>query len=148
MRKLVIFSFWLGQMTERPKVHDWKSCVPPKGTVGSNPTLSAIFKALSIVSFFYGWGGCCFKSVLSCFADWKSCVPQKGDLRVWIPLKSAIFEPLFVGLFFMVVVGYLSLWGRLVMENFLDKIKIKNKGKKKMLTPTNAFKHIVKSMLP
>ena len=29
-------------MTERPKVHDWKSCVPPKGTVGSNPTLSAI----------------------------------------------------------------------------------------------------------
>ena len=43
MRKLVIFSFWLGQMTERPKVHDWKSCVPPKGTVGSNPTLSAIF---------------------------------------------------------------------------------------------------------
>lgn len=33
-----------GQMTERPKVHDWKSCVPPKGTVGSNPTLSAITK--------------------------------------------------------------------------------------------------------
>jgi hypothetical protein len=29
-----------GEMTERPKVHDWKSCVP-KGTVGSNPTLSA-----------------------------------------------------------------------------------------------------------
>ena len=29
-----------GEMTEWPKVHDWKSCVP-KGTVGSNPTLSA-----------------------------------------------------------------------------------------------------------
>lgn len=31
---------------------------------------------------------------------------------------------------------------------FLDKIKIKNKGKKKMLTPTKAIKHIAKSMLP
>ena len=30
-----------GQVTEWSKVHDWKSCVP-KGTVGSNPTLSAI----------------------------------------------------------------------------------------------------------
>ena len=27
-------------MTERPKVHDWKSCVPLKGTEGSNPSLS------------------------------------------------------------------------------------------------------------
>ena len=24
-----------------PKEHDWKSCIPPKGIVGSNPTLSA-----------------------------------------------------------------------------------------------------------
>ncbi len=41
-------------MTERPKVHDWKSCVPPKGTVGSNPTLSAIYlkRRLKIASFF------------------------------------------------------------------------------------------------
>ena len=31
-----------GEMTEWTKVHDWKSCVP-QGTVGSNPTLSAIF---------------------------------------------------------------------------------------------------------
>ncbi len=29
-----------GEMTEWPKVHDWKSCVP-KGTEGSNPSLSA-----------------------------------------------------------------------------------------------------------
>ncbi len=28
-------------MTERLKVHDWKSCVPRKGTAGSNPALSA-----------------------------------------------------------------------------------------------------------
>ena len=28
-------------MAEWSKAHDWKSCVPPKGTVGSNPTLSA-----------------------------------------------------------------------------------------------------------
>lgn len=28
-------------MSEGPKEHDWKSCVPHKGTVGSNPTLSA-----------------------------------------------------------------------------------------------------------
>ena len=27
-------------MTERPKVHDWKSCVP-QGTGGSNPPFSA-----------------------------------------------------------------------------------------------------------
>ncbi len=30
-----------GEVTERPKVHDWKSCVL-KGTGGSNPPLSAI----------------------------------------------------------------------------------------------------------
>ncbi len=29
-----------GEVTERSKVHDWKSCVP-KGTEGSNPSLSA-----------------------------------------------------------------------------------------------------------
>ena len=29
-----------GEVTERPKVHDWKSCVL-KGTEGSNPSLSA-----------------------------------------------------------------------------------------------------------
>ena len=28
----------------RLKVHDWKSCVPQKGTGGSNPPLSAIYK--------------------------------------------------------------------------------------------------------
>ena len=30
-------------MAERPKAHDWKSCVPRKGTEGSNPSLCAIF---------------------------------------------------------------------------------------------------------
>ena len=30
-----------GEVTEWPKVHDWKSCVS-KGTEGSNPSLSAI----------------------------------------------------------------------------------------------------------
>jgi hypothetical protein len=29
-----------GEVTERPKVHDWKSCVV-KATGGSNPPLSA-----------------------------------------------------------------------------------------------------------
>ncbi len=29
-------------MTERPKVHDWKSCVHSHCTEGSNPSLSAI----------------------------------------------------------------------------------------------------------
>ena len=29
-------------MAERPKAHDWKSCVPRKGTEGSNPSLCAI----------------------------------------------------------------------------------------------------------
>ena len=40
-------------MAEWSKAHDWKSCVPPKGTVGSNPTLSAIYKkALQKQGFF------------------------------------------------------------------------------------------------
>jgi hypothetical protein len=31
----------LGEVAERLKAHDWKSCVPQKGTEGSNPSLSA-----------------------------------------------------------------------------------------------------------
>jgi hypothetical protein len=31
----------LGEVTERLKVHDWKSCVLQKSTGGSNPPLSA-----------------------------------------------------------------------------------------------------------
>ena len=31
-------------MAEWSKAHDWKSCVPPKGTVSSNLTLSAILR--------------------------------------------------------------------------------------------------------
>jgi hypothetical protein len=31
-----------GEVTEWPKVYDWKSYVPQKGTAGSNPALSAI----------------------------------------------------------------------------------------------------------
>ena len=31
-------------MAEWSKAHDWKSCVPPKGTEGSNPSLSANMK--------------------------------------------------------------------------------------------------------
>ncbi len=31
-------------MSERPKEHDWKSCVPRKGTEGSNPSLCAKIK--------------------------------------------------------------------------------------------------------
>lgn len=38
-----------GEMSERPKEHDWKSCVPPQsGTEGSNPSLSAIEKKIEI----------------------------------------------------------------------------------------------------
>ena len=34
-----------GEMPERPKGHDWKSCVPTKiGTEGSNPSLSATLR--------------------------------------------------------------------------------------------------------
>lgn len=33
-------------MSERPKEHDWKSCVPRKGTEGSNPSLCATKKGL------------------------------------------------------------------------------------------------------
>lgn len=39
-------------------MHDWKSCVPPKGTVGSNPTLSAILiKKTLVYSVFFVSGG-------------------------------------------------------------------------------------------
>jgi hypothetical protein len=37
-----VFCPTCGEVTERPKVHDWKSCVP-QGTEGSNPSLSASF---------------------------------------------------------------------------------------------------------
>ena len=33
-----------GEVTERLKVHDWKSCVLQKSTGGSNPPLSATVK--------------------------------------------------------------------------------------------------------
>ena len=36
-----------GEMTERPKVYDWKSYVPRKGTEGSNPSLS-VFRAIFV----------------------------------------------------------------------------------------------------
>jgi hypothetical protein len=35
-----------GEMAERLKAHDWKSCVPQKGTEGSNPSLSAIIASV------------------------------------------------------------------------------------------------------
>ena len=42
-------------MSERPKEHDWKSCVPRKGTEGSNPSLCATKKGLPRgQSFFCG----------------------------------------------------------------------------------------------
>jgi hypothetical protein len=47
-----------GEMTERPKVHDWKSCVP-QGTEGSNPSLSAgidYARALQYARVSYGSG--------------------------------------------------------------------------------------------
>jgi hypothetical protein len=33
-----------GEVAERLKAHDWKSCVPQKGTEGSNPSLSAMIQ--------------------------------------------------------------------------------------------------------
>ena len=40
-----------GEVTEWSKVHDWKSCVPQKGTVGSNPTLSAVSRVMMRFSY-------------------------------------------------------------------------------------------------
>jgi hypothetical protein len=37
-----------GEMTERSKVRAWRARVPQKGTVGSNPTLSAIIYRVSL----------------------------------------------------------------------------------------------------
>ncbi len=44
-------------MTEWPKVHDWNSCVLQKGTVGSNPTLSAVVSSTSICETRQAWKG-------------------------------------------------------------------------------------------
>ena len=37
-----------GEMAERSKVHDWKSCVGLSPTEGSNPSLSAIFRQIRV----------------------------------------------------------------------------------------------------
>ena len=39
--KSVCEKYVFAEMSERPKEHDWKSCVPRKGTEGSNPSLCA-----------------------------------------------------------------------------------------------------------
>ncbi len=45
-----------GEMTEWPKVHDWKSCVS-QGTEGSNPSLSAGKCDSSVALGVFGRGG-------------------------------------------------------------------------------------------
>ena len=42
-----------GQVAEWSKAHDWKSCVPLKGTKGSNPFLSAIYERNALAAFFF-----------------------------------------------------------------------------------------------
>ena len=49
-----IRSAYYGEMSEGSKEHDWKSCVPQKGTVGSNPTLSATESRVKTRGFFRG----------------------------------------------------------------------------------------------
>ncbi len=41
-------------MSEGSKEHDWKSCIPLKGIVGSNPTLSAKTSHSRICGFCFG----------------------------------------------------------------------------------------------
>ena len=41
--KFYNFVVWSGKVQEWLNWQHWKCCVPQKGTVGSNPTLSAIF---------------------------------------------------------------------------------------------------------
>jgi hypothetical protein len=43
--KIVMYLF--GEVSERLKEHDWKLCVPPKGTEGSNPSLSVLYRTVS-----------------------------------------------------------------------------------------------------
>ena len=45
---------YFAEMSERPKEHDWKSCVPRKGTEGSNPSLCATKKDCQQVVLFCG----------------------------------------------------------------------------------------------
>src|SRR5512133_2116428 len=40
-----------GELSERLKEHDWKSCVSDEGTVGSNPTLSASLEGCFVSAF-------------------------------------------------------------------------------------------------
>ena len=45
-----------GEMPERPKGHDWKSCVPTKiGTEGSNPSLSATNHVGFVAAVYLTW---------------------------------------------------------------------------------------------
>ena len=41
-----------GEMSEWLKEHAWKACVLQKGTVGSNPTLSAFLNLMSQYKFY------------------------------------------------------------------------------------------------
>ena len=49
-RPLIVFLPVRGEVTERPKVHDWKSCVV-QATGGSNPPLSASFYSSRLNGF-------------------------------------------------------------------------------------------------
>ena len=44
-----------GEVTEWPKVYDWKSYVPQKGTAGSNPALSAKLRLLDLSAWYLVW---------------------------------------------------------------------------------------------
>ena len=76
-----------------PKERDWKSRVPPKsGTVGSNPTLSAIFFTIPPGLIF----GTAFGPVVFRVERPKSSLPRRRESRIpcknWIPACAGMTE--------------------------------------------------------
>ena len=68
------------------KAHDWKSCVPYKGTEGSNPSLSAKkTESVWILSFFV------FKNITANPPDFARKI--RGILAVWIKNTAILRLP-------------------------------------------------------
>ena len=57
MLAIIYSSHPAGEVTERPKVQHWKCCVLQKGTVGSNPTLSAMLRKAGLRRVFLSIDG-------------------------------------------------------------------------------------------
>ena len=78
-------------MSERPKEHDWKSCVPRKGTEGSNPSLCASKKRTAEAgSPFFGDAEAAEPRAAAGAGKKRSVCPRVG-LRAWMAEFCILF---------------------------------------------------------